>query len=97
MTLFIAYLLNIIDYLFSAHWVNLYGVSIEGNPWGRWLLQNKAAFGFKFFFVGAFLAVMGACIRINPKLAPLGYIPLAVYGLVVVYHLGIYIYLKFKM
>ena len=94
MTLFIAYLLNIIDYLFTSHWVNLYGIDIEGNPFGRWMLENNAAFGFKFFVVGAFFAVLGVCISKHPQAKWVAYIPLVVYGLIDLYHIGILIYTR---
>ena len=94
MTLLIAYILNIIDYLFTRHWVNLYGIEIEGNPFGRWLFENNLAGVVKFFGVGVLLAVMGICIRLKPKLAPIAYIPIVVYGLIVLYHLVIYFYIK---
>ena len=37
----IAYLLNIVDYLFTAHWVRLYGIDIESNPVGYWMFENN--------------------------------------------------------
>ena len=67
MTLFIAYLLNIIDYLFTSHWVNLYGIAIEGNPLGRWMFENNVAGVFKFFIVGALFAILGWLSIGNPK------------------------------
>ena len=94
MTLLTAYALNIIDYLFTSHWVNLYGISIEGNPLGRWMYENDIAGIVKIFIVGGLLAVMGICIRLKPKLAWTGYIPLVVYGLIDIYHLVILIIKK---
>lgn len=91
MTLIIAYLLNIIDYLFTAHWVNLYGISIEGNPIGRWLFENNLAGVFKIFIVGGLMAVMGVCIRKCPKAAWTAFIPLVVYGFVVMYHIYLFL------
>lgn len=91
MTLFIAYALNIIDYLFTSHWVNLYGLSAEGNPLGRWLFENGLAGVFKIFIVGGLMAVLGICIRLKPRLAPTAYIPLVVYGVIAIYHIGILI------
>lgn len=90
MALLIAYLLNIIDYLFTRHWVNLYGLSAEGNPFGRWLFENNLVGVVKFFGVGGLLAVMGVCIHLKPRLKWTAYIPLVVYGLIVIYHLVIF-------
>ena len=92
--LIIAYILNIIDYLFTSHWVNLYGINIEGNPLGRWLFNHDVAWVFKFLIVGGLLAVMGVCIRKCPKAAWTAYIPLVVYGLTVLYHIFIFIYIR---
>jgi hypothetical protein len=39
----ISYLLNIIDYLFTAYWVHKFGIEIEieANPIGRWMFENN--------------------------------------------------------
>ena len=95
MTLFVAYALNIIDYLFTSHWVNLYGINIEGNPLGRWMYENDIAGIVKIFIVGGLLAVMGYFINRYPKYAYTAYIPLVVYGLIDIYHLIILIIIKF--
>ena len=94
MTLFIAYILNIIDYLFTSYWVSLYGISIEGNPLGRWLYQNNLAGIAKIFVVGGFFAVLGICIHLKPKLAWVSAIPCVVYGAIVIYHLATFAYIK---
>lgn len=91
MTLFIAYLLNIIDYIFTSHWVDLYGINIEGNPFGRWLYENDLVGVFKIFIVGVFFAVLGYFIHRYPKYAYTAFIPLVVYGFIVLYHIGLLI------
>ena len=91
MTLFIAYLLNIIDYLFTSHWVNLYGISIEGSPLGRWLFENDLAGVVKIFVVGALMAVLGYLLNRYPKYKPVAVIPLVVYGFVVMYHIYLFL------
>lgn len=93
MTLLISYLLNIIDYLFTAHWVNLYGISIEGNPLGRWMFENNVAWVFKILIVGGLFAVLGYFIKRYRKAAIAAYIPLAVYTVIVIYHVFIAIQL----
>lgn len=89
-----SYLLNIIDYLFTVHWVNLYGISIEANPIGRWMFQNKVTWIFKIVAVGIIFAILGYCIKLRPKLAWVVYIPLTVYILLVIYHLSILFYIN---
>lgn len=88
--LIIAYLLNIIDYLFTRHWVSLYGISIEGNPLGRWMYENDLVGIVKIFIVGGLMALLGVCIRLQPKAKWVAYIPLVVYGLIDIYHGYIY-------
>ncbi len=85
-----AYLLNIVDYLFTSYWVKLYGIEAEANPIGRWLFNNNMAWAVKIFAVGGLLAVMGVCIRKVPKAAWVAYIPLVAYGLLAIYHIVIF-------
>lgn len=89
----ISYLLNIIDYLFTLHWVNLYGISIEGNPLGRWMFENNVAWAFKIFAAGGLFAALGYFIKRTPKAIIAAYIPLGVYAAIVIYHIFIAIQL----
>ena len=93
--LFVAYLLNIIDYLFTARWVKKFGIEIEGNPIGRWLFNHNMAGAFKIFAVGGIFAIVGYFITHYPKYAWVAYIPLAVYALICVYHVIIWVRLAF--
>jgi hypothetical protein len=92
MILLITYLLNLFDLAMTALWVKLYGIEAEANPIGRWLFENNMAWAVKIFAVGGLLALMGVCIRKRPRLAPVAYIPLVVYGLIAVYHAIILVY-----
>lgn len=94
--LIIAYALNVIDYLFTAYWVRRYGIDIEGNPLGRWMLENNAAWWIKIFAVGGLFAALGYLIRRYPRLAPAAYLPLCVYAVVVVYHVVLAVYIKLQ-
>ena len=85
--LLIAYALNIIDYAFTAYWVNLYGTDIEANPLMRWAFENDCACAVKILGVGALMAVVGVCIRYKPKLAWSGWVLLVAYAAVTVYHI----------
>lgn len=89
-----AYLLNIIDYIFTAYWVRKFGIEIEGNPIGRWMFENNVAWVYKIFIVGGLFAVLGVCIRKCPKAAWMAFIPLVVYALIVIYHIFIFIYIR---
>lgn len=92
--LIISYILNIIDYLFTAHWVRRFGIDIETNPIARWMFSHNVAWVFKIFIVGGLFAVLGYCIKKYPKTTWIAYIPLAVYGLIVIYHIVIFFYTK---
>lgn len=89
--LIITYLLNLFDLAMTSLWVDLYGISIEANPIGRWLFTNNMAWAVKIFAVGGLLAVMGICIRKCPKAAWTAFIPLVVYGFVVMYHIYLFL------
>lgn len=82
----IAYALNLIDYAFTAYWVNRYGLEVEANPVGRWLFAHDAALAVKILAVGALLAVLGLLIHRHPKAAWVANIPLGVYALLDVAH-----------
>ena len=86
-SLIIAYALNIIDYLITLRWVNLYGTSIEANPLMRWAFENNAAWAVKIFAVGALMAVVGVCIYFKPKVAWSGRVLLVAYAAVTAYHI----------
>lgn len=89
MILLITYLLNLFDLAMTSLWVKLYGIDIEGNPIGRWMLTHNIAWAVKIFAVGGLLAVLGVCIRKHPKYAPVAYIPLVAYGVLAIYHITI--------
>lgn len=48
----IAYLLNVFDAVATWVWVTRYGIEIELNPVGRWLLENGLLWIFKLGVVG---------------------------------------------
>ena len=95
MALLIAYLLNVIDYLFTSYWVRLYGIEIEANPFGRWMFENHVAGAFKILVVGVLFAVLGCFINRHPNAACIAYIPLVAYALIVTYHLYLWLHLKY--
>lgn len=91
MVLLIAYLLNVVDYLFTAHWVRLYGLDVEANPIGRWMFENHVAGAVKILAVGVLFAVFGCFIKRHPDAAWIAFIPLAVYALIVGYHIVLWV------
>lgn len=87
--LIISYILNIIDYIFTAYWVYKYGIDIEANPIGRWMFENNVAWVFKIVVVGLLFAVLGYLVKRHKKAVTAAYIVLVVYGLIVLYHVAI--------
>jgi hypothetical protein len=93
MTLFIAYLLNIIDYLFTSYWVRLYGIDIEANPIGRWMFENGVAGIYKTIIVGVLFLIL-ALLRKN-KMVSLVSVGLTIfYALIVIYHIIIWVQIQ---
>ena len=85
-SLIIAYLLNILDYLFTAYWVNLYGSEIEVNPFMRWCFENHCALAVKIFAVGGLFALVGYLVKRYNKCRWSGIFLLVVYGVIFIYH-----------
>lgn len=94
--LIIVYILNIIDYIFTAQWVKNFGIDVEANPFGRWMFENNVAWVFKILIVGILLAALGYFVYKYSKFAWVCYVPFTVYTSVVLYHIGILFYLIMK-
>jgi hypothetical protein len=92
--LIVSYVLNIIDYLFTACWVGRFGIDVESNPIGRWMFQNNVAGLYKIIIVGCLFAVLGYFTKRNRKAAWVAYIPLVAYSIIIVYHLEILLLIK---
>jgi hypothetical protein len=92
--LILTYLLNIIDYLFTLYWVRKFGIEIEGNPIGRWMFSHNIAWLFKIVLNGVLLGAVGWYIHRHPEDGYLAWICLIVYGLLCLYHIGLYLYLR---
>ena len=86
MALIIAYVLNVIDYLFTAYWVNIYGSEIEANPLMRWAFEHNIGWLVKIFAVSVPFAVIGYFIHKCPRTAWAAYVLLTVYAMIVLYH-----------
>lgn len=87
MTLTIAYIFNVIDYIFTAYWVQKFGIEIETNPIGRWMFENNVAWVFKIFIAGGLFALLGYVIKQYPKAVIAAYILITIFGLIVIYHI----------
>lgn len=88
----ITYIFNLIDLIATMYLVSLFGLSVEGNPIGRWLIQTNLVYPFKIGLVGGLLLAIGLLGKIDKKYAStLSWITLVIYTLVVLYHIVIFI------
>ena len=68
----ITYIFNLIDLIATIYLVNLFGLSVEGNPIGRWLIRTNLVYLFKIGLVGGLLLTIGLLSKINKKAANIG-------------------------
>lgn len=94
MILIITYLLNILDYLFTLYWVRKFGIEIEGNPIGRWMFSHNIAWLFKIVLNGVLLGIVGWYVHLHPESSWIAWICLCVYGVIVLYHIGLLLYIR---
>ena len=90
--LLIAYILNIIDYLFTIYWVKLYGTDIEANPVGQWMFEHRLTGFIKVVVMAALFAFIGYEMKRYAIARYASYLLLTVFSLLVVYHVGIAVY-----
>ena len=85
--LIITFVLNIADYLFTLYFVHLYGLEVEANPIGRWLLEKPwRGIVFKVLGIAALLAVL--YVFRSHKIAVIGsWIVMVAYAALVIYHI----------
>lgn len=55
----ITYIFNLIDLIATMYLVSLFGLSVEGNPIGRWLIRTNLVYPFKIGVVGGLLLTIG--------------------------------------
>lgn len=84
--LFLAYILNVIDYFFTLYWIDNYGLDIESNPIGRWMFENDLAGFIKIIVVGILFFILALLSRKSKKAIKSGYLIFGVYTTVVIYH-----------
>lgn len=85
--LIITFVLSIADYLFTLYFVRLYGLEVEANPIGRWLLEEPwRGIVFKVLGVAALLAVL--YVFRSYKIEVIGsWIVMVAYAALVIYHI----------
>lgn len=86
--LIVIYVLNIIDLIATILLVKRFGIQIEGNPIGKWLIETNLVWFVKIVIVGAALLLLFKFK--NNKLAIVGsWITLITFSLLAVYHIFI--------
>jgi hypothetical protein len=85
--LFITYILNVIDYLFTSYWIHLYGLEVEANPIARWMFEHDIAGFIKIVIAGLIYIVIGYIVHKYPKYKWTTYILFLLYAFIFVYHI----------
>ena len=87
------YVLNIIDLIATMQLVNCFGIDVEGNLYGKWLINNNCVYFIKIVVVALALFILYK-FRKN-KLASISTnILLIIYSLLAIYHIVIIIFIK---
>ena len=83
--LIVIYVLNIIDLIATMLLVKRFGIQIEGNPIGKWLIETNLVWFVKIVIVGA--ALLGLYKLQKIKIAhTASTVILVVYSILVIYH-----------
>ncbi len=83
----ITYIFNLIDLIATMYLVSLFGLSVEGNPIGRWLIQTNLVYPFKIVVMGGLLLAIGLLGKRNKKTANIGsWVLLTVFTSLILYH-----------
>ena len=82
----LAYLLNLFDLICTLHWFKLYGIGIEANPIGRWLISTNLLIPVKTIGIGACFIALYACVKRKPQYAWACWVVCGVYGILAIYH-----------
>lgn len=90
--LIITYIFNLIDLIATIYLISLFGLSVEGNPIGRWLIRTNLVYPFKIIVMGGLLLTIGLLGKINKKAANIGsWVLLMVFTSLILYH-GVILY-----
>ena len=88
----ITYIFNLIDLIATMYLVSLFGLSVEGNPIGRWRIQTNLVYPFKIGVVGSLLLAIGLLSEKNRRMADMcSWILLIIFLGLTIYHFVILI------
>lgn len=85
--LLISYFMNVADYFFTTCWVRLYGIEAEGNPCGRWMLQNGTGAFIKIVVMAGLFFLLSLLIKRCPRARVARYVIFGTYCLVTICHI----------
>lgn len=92
--LILTYIFNIIDLIVTMYLVRLFGLSIEGNPIGRWAISSGFVYLFKIGVVGIALIAIWLAGKKKERLVSIcSWLLFVVYFSLVVYHGMVLIYI----
>ena len=84
--LILTYIFNIIDLIVTMYLVRLFGLSIEGNPIGRWLIKTNLQYFVKIVIIGALLLGIWKLSNGNNLINICSWILFLAYTLLIIYH-----------
>ena len=87
--LILTYLLNLFDLYCTMQFVKRYGIEVEANPIGRWMIQTGSVYAVKIGVVAVALFLLYHCILAQPRLKWASWLVLAIYATLAIYHLYI--------
>ena len=81
------YIFKLIDLIATMYLVALFGLSVEGNPIGQWLISSGLVYPFKIAVVGGLLIAIGLLSKIRKKAANIAsWVLLLAFSTLTVYH-----------
>lgn len=83
----ITYIFNLIDLIATMYLVSLFGLSVEGNSIGRWLIQTNLVYPFKIGLVGVLLVAIGLLAKKSTRTANIcSWLLLITFSVLTLYH-----------
>lgn len=88
--LILTYMLNIIDLIATMLLVKRFGLEIEGNPVGKWLIETNLVWLVKIVIVGAALLILWK-FKEDKIVSIASTVLLGIYSILALYHVIIFI------
>lgn len=83
----ITYIFNLIDLIATMYLVSLFGLSVEGNPIGRWLIRTNLVYPFKIIVMGGLLLTINLLAKKSTRTANIcSWLLLITFSVLTLYH-----------